>query len=65
MAQADKHSVEYATILDKDTIHTVLCQAKDTPFGSGALNDLVGCDGSPRKPMPYLQVIVLNTWVFL
>ena len=53
MAQADKHSVEFATILDSETIeHELLTynrdwfrQAKDTPFGHGELYDLVGYDG--------------------
>ena len=53
MAQADKHSVEYATVLDSDSIEQELLsynrkwfrQAKDTPFGHGELYDLVGYDG--------------------
>jgi hypothetical protein len=53
MAQADKKSVEYDTILDGDTIQEEIlqrncewfCQAKYTPFGSGVLYDLVGSDG--------------------
>ena len=53
MAQADKHSVEYDTVIDGDTIHEEILQynrawfrqAKDTPFGSGVLYDLVGSDG--------------------
>jgi hypothetical protein len=53
MAQADKTSVEYATILDSEEIeHHLLTynwnwfrQAKDTPFGQGELYELVGYDG--------------------
>ena len=53
MAQSDKTSVTYATILDCDTIerellrynHDWFRQAKDTPFGHGKLYDLVGYDG--------------------
>ncbi len=53
MAQFDKTSVEYATILDCLEIEAELNrynrdwfrQAKDTPFGSGTLYDLVGYDG--------------------
>jgi hypothetical protein len=53
MAQADKTSVDYATILDSEEIeHHLLTynwnwfrQAKDTPFGQGELYELVGYDG--------------------
>ncbi len=53
MAQADKHSVTYDTILNCDTIETeLLCynrtwfrQATDTPFGHGELFQLLGHDG--------------------
>ncbi len=53
MAQSDKTSVTYDTILDCDTIETELLrynrewfrQAKDTPFGHGELFHLVGYDG--------------------
>ncbi len=53
MAQADKHSVTYDTILDCDTIETELLrynrtwfrQATDTPFGHGELFQLLGHDG--------------------
>ena len=53
MAQSDKTSVEYETILDCAAIEDELTrynrnwfrQAKDTPFGQGELFDLVGYDG--------------------
>ena len=53
MAQSDKTSVHYATILDCDAIEAELTsynrewfrQAKDTPFGQGELFDLVGYNG--------------------
>jgi hypothetical protein len=53
MAQSDKASVEYSTLLDCDAIDEELTrynrewfrQAKDTPFGHGELFDLVGYDG--------------------
>ena len=53
MAQSDKTSVEYDTILDFEVIEAELTrynrewfrQAKDTPFGHGELYDLVGYDG--------------------
>ena len=53
MAQSDKTSVEYETLLDCDAIeaellrynHSWFRQAKDTPFGNGALFDMVGYDG--------------------
>ena len=53
MAQSEKNSVTYATILDCDAIEEELArynrewfrQAKDTPFGNGELFDLVGFDG--------------------
>ena len=53
MAQSDKTSVEYVTLLDCDAIEDELTrynrewfrQAKDTPFGHGELYDLVGYDG--------------------
>lgn len=53
MAQADKHSVEYATVIDGDIIQEEILhyncewfrQSSDTPFGSGVLYDLVGGDG--------------------
>ena len=53
MAQSDKFSVTYDTILDCGVIEEELNrynrewfrQAKDTPFGEGELFDLVGYDG--------------------
>jgi hypothetical protein len=53
MAQADKLSVEYKTLLDCDEIeHELLTynrswfrQAQDTPFGHGELYEMVGYDG--------------------
>ena len=53
MAQSDKLSVTYDTILDCDAIEEELNrynrewfrQASNTPFGSGELYDLVGYDG--------------------
>ena len=53
MAQADKYSVEYTTILDYDAIEDELLQynqawfrqAADTPFGHGDLFDMVGYSG--------------------
>jgi hypothetical protein len=53
MAQADKHSVTYDTVLDCDTIESELLQynrtwfrqATDTPFGNGELFHLLGYDG--------------------
>ncbi len=53
MAQSDKTSVTYDTILDCDAIEAKLTaynkawfrQAKDIPFGHGELFDLVGYDG--------------------
>ena len=54
MAQSDKHSVEYKTILDPDEINAELLrynrewfrQAADTPFGYGELFDMVGFSGT-------------------
>lgn len=53
MAQSDKTSVSYTTILDCNEIEAELTrynrewfrQAKDTPFGHGELFNLVGYDG--------------------
>ena len=53
MAQSDKTSVEYATLLDCAEIEAELTrynrnwfrQAKDTPFGQSELYNLVGYDG--------------------
>ena len=53
MAQSDKNSVDYTTVLDCAVIEEELTkynrewfrQAKDTPFGHGELYDLVGYDG--------------------
>ena len=53
MAQADKHSVVYDTVLDSEEIENELMaynrnwfrQASDTPFGHGDLYDMVGYDG--------------------
>ena len=53
MAQADKHSVTYDTILDRASIEQELLrynitwfrQAADTPFGHGELFNLLGYDG--------------------
>ena len=53
MAQSDKHSVEYTTLLDADAIEEELInynrdwfkQAAETPFGHGELYDMVGYSG--------------------
>ncbi|KAI2493431.1 hypothetical protein MHU86_21130 [Fragilaria crotonensis] len=53
MAQSDKTSVEYTTILDSEEIEHELMtynrawfrQAHETPFGHGELYDMVGYDG--------------------
>ena len=53
MAQFDKTSVEYETLLDCNEIEEELTrynrnwfrQAKDTPFGHGALYEMMGYDG--------------------
>jgi hypothetical protein len=53
MAQADKHSVEYDTLIDSNEIeaellrynHAWFRQAAETPFGHGDLFDLVGYSG--------------------
>ena len=53
MTQSDKHSVEYKTVLDCDEIDNELLryngewfrQASDTPFGNGALFDMLGFSG--------------------
>ena len=53
MAQADKYSVEYKTLLDADAIeeellrynHNWFRQPADTPFDSGELFDMVGFSG--------------------
>ena len=53
MAQSDKHSVEYTTLLDADAIEEELIncnrewfqQAAETPFGHGELFDMVGYSG--------------------
>ena len=53
MAQSDRHSVAYDTLLDCTDIEATLmdynrqwfCQAAETPFGHGKLFDMVGFDG--------------------
>ena len=53
MAQSDKNSVEYKTLLDADEIelellrynHDWFRQAADTPFGHGELYDMLGYSG--------------------
>ena len=53
MAQADKHSVEYDTLIDSNEIgaellrynHAWFRQAAETPFGHGDLFNLVGYSG--------------------
>ena len=53
MAQADKHSVEYDTLIDSNEIeaellrynHAWFWQAAETPFGHGDLFNLVGYSG--------------------
>ena len=70
MAQFDKTSVEYETILDCAEIEEELTrynrnwfrQAKDTPFGQGELYDLVGYDGLTPQATAIVDGDNLNTF---